>query len=154
LLKILEEPPPRVIFVFATTEPQKIQQSAAPLLSRCQRFDFHRIPVPGLVGLSRGRGDALRTLLVIRFDDADAADIREDLRPAFAAVAGRFGPGDLVRMLAMVAELDTEGRFRKSANPRTMLETLLLRFAYLDRTVRIEELLAGAGEEGEEEAWP
>ncbi|MDX1567005.1 MAG: DNA polymerase III subunit gamma/tau, partial [Longimicrobiales bacterium] len=34
LLKILEEPPPRVIFVFATTEPQKIQQSAAPILSR------------------------------------------------------------------------------------------------------------------------
>jgi DNA polymerase III subunit gamma/tau len=43
LLKILEEPPPRVIFVFATTEPQKIQQTAAPILSRCQRFDFRRI---------------------------------------------------------------------------------------------------------------
>src|SRR5690606_27835030 len=43
LLKILEEPPPRVIFVFATTEPQKIQQAAPPILSRCQRFDFHRI---------------------------------------------------------------------------------------------------------------
>ena len=42
LLKILEEPPPRVIFVFATTEPQKIQQAAPPILSRCQRFDFHR----------------------------------------------------------------------------------------------------------------
>src|SRR5574339_222931 len=37
LLKILEEPPPRVIFVFATTEATKIQQSAAPILSRCQR---------------------------------------------------------------------------------------------------------------------
>ena len=34
LLKILEEPPPRVVFVFATTEPQKIQQAAAPVLSR------------------------------------------------------------------------------------------------------------------------
>src|SRR5438874_11849296 len=43
LLKILEEPPPRVIFVFATTEPQKIAQSAAPVLSRLQRFDFKRI---------------------------------------------------------------------------------------------------------------
>lgn len=241
LLKILEEPPPRVIFVFATTEPQKIQQTAAPILSRCQRFDFRRIPVPGIVerlrevlaaegveagddalvpiarradgGLRdalslvdqilsfsgraisaedvrrvlglvgdefylelfdiladrrygdvfrfvqrllddgydlaefyRGLADALRTLLVIRFDGADAAsDTREDLRDAFAAVANRFGPGDLMRMLAMVAELDTEGRFRKSANPRTMLETLLLRFAYLDRTVRIEELLSGLG---------
>ena len=45
LLKILEEPPPRVIFIFATTEPQKIQQSASPILSRCQRFDFRRIGV-------------------------------------------------------------------------------------------------------------
>lgn len=43
LLKILEEPPPRVVFVFATTEPQKIAQSAAPVLSRLQRFDFKRI---------------------------------------------------------------------------------------------------------------
>ena len=53
LLKILEEPPPRVIFVFATTEPQKIRQSAAPVLSRCQRFDFHRVSVSDLVGRLR-----------------------------------------------------------------------------------------------------
>ncbi|MEP6509835.1 MAG: DNA polymerase III subunit gamma/tau, partial [Gemmatimonadales bacterium] len=43
LLKILEEPPPRVVFVFATTDPQKIAQSAAPVLSRLQRFDLKRI---------------------------------------------------------------------------------------------------------------
>src|SRR5437667_2415388 len=43
LLKILEEPPPGAVFVFATTEPQKIAQSAAPILSRLQRFDFRRI---------------------------------------------------------------------------------------------------------------
>src|SRR6185503_16704048 len=45
LLKILEEPPPRVVFVFATTEPQKIAQFAAPVLSRLQRFDLKRIGV-------------------------------------------------------------------------------------------------------------
>jgi len=50
LLKILEEPPPRVIFVFATTEPQKIAQAAAPVLSRLQRFDLKRI---GLADISR-----------------------------------------------------------------------------------------------------
>src|SRR3954466_15665278 len=43
LLKILEEPPPRVVFVFATTEPQKITQAAAPVLSRLQRLDFRPI---------------------------------------------------------------------------------------------------------------
>ena len=43
LLKILEEPPSRVVFVFATTEPQKIAATAAPVLSRLQRFDFRRI---------------------------------------------------------------------------------------------------------------
>ncbi len=43
LLKVLEEPPPGVVFVFATTEPQKIASTAAPVLSRLQRFDFRRI---------------------------------------------------------------------------------------------------------------
>ncbi|MFH1502931.1 MAG: DNA polymerase III subunit gamma/tau [Candidatus Eisenbacteria bacterium] len=40
LLKTLEEPPPHVVFVLATTEPGKIPETIA---SRCQRFDFHRI---------------------------------------------------------------------------------------------------------------
>jgi DNA polymerase-3 subunit gamma/tau len=39
LLKTLEEPPPHVIFIFATTVPQKVP---ATILSRCQRFDFRR----------------------------------------------------------------------------------------------------------------
>src|SRR3954467_12428456 len=43
LPKMLEEPPPNVVFVFATTEPQKIAANAAPVLSRLQRFDFKRI---------------------------------------------------------------------------------------------------------------
>jgi DNA polymerase-3 subunit gamma/tau len=41
LLKTLEEPPEKVIFIFATTEPRKVP---ATILSRCQRFDFRRIP--------------------------------------------------------------------------------------------------------------
>jgi DNA polymerase-3 subunit gamma/tau len=41
LLKTLEEPPQHVVFVFATTEPHKVLPT---ILSRCQRFDLHRIP--------------------------------------------------------------------------------------------------------------
>jgi len=42
LLKTLEEPPPHVIFIFATTEVNKVPST---ILSRCQRFDFRRIPI-------------------------------------------------------------------------------------------------------------
>ena len=41
LLKTLEEPPPNVVFIFATTQPNKVPPT---ILSRCQRFDFRRIP--------------------------------------------------------------------------------------------------------------
>ena len=46
LLKTLEEPPPHVIFVLATTEVHKIPET---ILSRCQRFEFRRIPLGALV---------------------------------------------------------------------------------------------------------
>src|SRR6266536_321087 len=70
LLKILEEPPPRVVFVFATTEPQKIAQTAAPVLSRLQRFDLKRI----------GAGDIRDRLRVVLAEEhveatADALNI-------------------------------------------------------------------------------
>ena len=46
LLKTLEEPPSYVVFILATTEPQKLP---ATILSRCQRFDFHRIPMHQII---------------------------------------------------------------------------------------------------------
>ena len=46
LLKTLEEPPANVIFIFATTEPVKVIPT---IISRCQRFDFKRIPVEAIV---------------------------------------------------------------------------------------------------------
>ncbi len=64
LLKILEEPPPGVVFVFATTEPQKIAQAAAPVLSRLQRFDFRRIGAPAI-------RERLRAVLADEQIDAD-----------------------------------------------------------------------------------
>jgi len=67
LLKILEEPPPRVIFVFATTEPQKIAQTATPVLSRLQRFDLKRI---GLADITRRLSTVLDNEGVKASDDA------------------------------------------------------------------------------------
>lgn len=46
LLKTLEEPPPRVVFVLATTDPQRVLPT---IISRCQRFDFRRIPLGEMV---------------------------------------------------------------------------------------------------------
>src|SRR3954466_5744455 len=67
LLKILEEPPPRVVFVFATTEPQKIAQTAAPVLSRLQRFDLKRI---GVNDITRRLSTVLDKEAVKASDDA------------------------------------------------------------------------------------
>ncbi|MEB3341437.1 DNA polymerase III subunit gamma/tau [Okeania sp.] len=46
LLKTLEEPPDRVVFILATTDPQRV---LATIISRCQRFDFRRIPLEPMV---------------------------------------------------------------------------------------------------------
>jgi DNA polymerase III subunit gamma/tau len=47
LLKTLEEPPPHVVFILATTDPQRVLPT---IISRCQRFDYRRIPVAAMVG--------------------------------------------------------------------------------------------------------
>lgn len=244
LLKILEEPPPRVVFVFATTEPQKIAQTAAPVLSRLQRFDLKRIGAAditirlkqvlaeegieaapdALAMLARAADGSMRDALsltdqvlsvgggsvtavrvrdalglvaedeflavlrliadrragdvfsvVARLADAGVdfgvfltglADMvraqlsitlggkAEGVSPtaaeALEANKNEFNPGDLLRMLTAVAEL--EPRFRKSGQQQMLIEMLLVRFALLDRTVSIEEVLrkigGGGGGEG------
>ena len=75
LLKILEEPPPRVVFVFATTEPQKIAQAAAPVLSRLQRFDLKRI----------GLGDITKRLTSVL--EKEGVTIAEDALAMIARAA-------------------------------------------------------------------
>jgi len=237
LLKILEEPPPRVVFVFATTEPQKIAQSASPVLSRVQRFDLKRIgphdvrerlaAVLKLEGieadhdalgmlaraadgsmrdalsltdqvLSLGEGavttqrvrDALGLvhedeyvalldivgerragevfaavarladfgvdfgLLLAGFSDVLRAqlaitlgggvpELSEHLRKELDARKEKFASGDLLRMLTLIVEL--EPHFRRSGQPQMLFETLLVRFALLDRTLDLEDMLRGLG---------
>jgi len=241
LLKILEEPPPRVIFCFATTEPQKIQQAAAPILSRCQRFDFRRIGVSdiadrlaevlaregteapeealrilgrkadggmrdalslmdqvlamggdgvtiesvrrvlglvederyvellGLLAEARhgdvfpfvqelldegydlvefyhGLVDALRALLRLRLDpEAEIPELADHLHEAYREAGAAWSPADIVRMLSLASELESTGSLRRSGHPRLLVEMLLLRLSYLDRTVELEDLIRGLG---------
>ena len=70
LLKVLEEPPNHVVFVFATTEPQKIAQLAAPALSRLQRFDLKRI---GIADIRKRLRDVLSAEGIAGDDEAAAA---------------------------------------------------------------------------------
>ncbi len=111
LLKILEEPPPRVIFVFATTEPQKIQQSAAPILSRCQRFDFRRIGVADIVRQlttvleregAEGPEDSLR--LIARKADGGLRDALSLLDQVLSLTGGGVDIESVRRVLGLVED--------------------------------------------------
>ena len=59
LLKTLEEPPPHVKFLFATTEPHKVLPT---IVSRCQRFDLKRIPIPLIMHRLRQIAEVLQQL--------------------------------------------------------------------------------------------
>ena len=240
LLKILEEPPARVVFVFATTEPQKIANTAAPILSRLQRFDFRRIGPHAIVDrlkqvalaeklsvnddalhliaksanggmrdalslldqvLSFGEGpvtaarvrevlglmpdemygELLRAIvehdsgaifpLVERLLEAGAdlsefvngaaetlralllvgvggqpEGLTEGLLTVVREYAPQLPPADIVRLLTILAE--SEERHSRSANQRILVEVLLLRWAMLDRTVELSEVLDALKSDG------
>ncbi len=138
LLKTLEEPPPHVKFVFATTEPQKVP---ATILSRCQRFDLRRISVrdltdrleaiaraekididrDALLAIARGAEGGLR--------DAESAldqliafvgkKIREEnvlsvfglvSRKTLEELVGAILKGDISGTIRIIAELDESGK--------------------------------------------
>ena len=96
LLKTLEEPPSYVVFILATTEPQKLP---ATILSRCQRFDFHRIPSSQIVS-------RLRVALTeggIKADEAALARI------ARAAEGGMRDAWSIMDMCLGYAQEDGQG---------------------------------------------
>jgi DNA polymerase-3 subunit gamma/tau len=101
LLKVLEEPPPRVVFVFATTEPQKIAQAAAPVLSRLQRFDLKRI------GPSDIR-DRLRDVLAEEGVPADDDALAMIARAADGSMRDALSLADQVLALGDVAAVTAD----------------------------------------------
>ncbi|MEJ2503318.1 MAG: DNA polymerase III subunit gamma/tau, partial [Gemmatimonadota bacterium] len=125
LLKILEEPPPRVIFVFATTEAQKIQQSAPPILSRTQRFDFRRLGVPAIVErlaeVLEAEGvetDEQALLLLARRAEGGMRDALSLLDQALSFAGGTLTAADVQRILGLVADEVYLDRFAVIAEGR------------------------------------
>ena len=138
LLKTLEEPPPHVKFIFATTEPQKVP---ATILSRCQRFDLRRISTgdisthlakiakaegvaiddDAIYALARGAEGGLRDAesaldQVIAFRGKNITE--EDVLSVFGLVSrrqleslsGAVLNGSIPEVLTVVAELDAAGK--------------------------------------------
>lgn len=80
LLKTLEEPPSYVIFILATTDPQKVPQT---ILSRCQRYDFRRIAKSAIAGqigrIIRAEGFAAEEKAVSYISEAADGSMRDGL---------------------------------------------------------------------------
>jgi DNA polymerase III subunit gamma/tau len=100
LLKLVEEPPPHVVFILATTDTHKVP---ATVISRTQRFDFRRIGVPLIVGkLTRivaaegGQADPDALELIARLADGGMRDA-ESLLDQVLAYAGDRVTADGVR---------------------------------------------------------
>ena len=138
LLKTLEEPPPHVKFLFATTEPQKVP---ATILSRCQRFDLRRISAPDIVkrlteitraegvtvdedallAIARGAEGGLRDaesamdqLIAFRGRNIEESDVLSVFglvaRHTLEELAEAILRGDVPTAIRIVAELDSSGK--------------------------------------------
>jgi DNA polymerase-3 subunit gamma/tau len=105
LLKTLEEPPPNVKFIFATTEIQKVPVT---VLSRCQRFSLRRVPVELLIQhyrrIAEAEGvdaDPGALALIARAADGSVRDGLSLLDQAIALSAGRIEEGAVRDMLGV-----------------------------------------------------
>lgn len=122
-LKTLEEPPPKTVFVLATTEPEELLETVA---SRCQRFDFHRIPADKMTGHLRHVAE----LEGIEVDD-DALEII--VRQSTGSARDALG---LLDMLAVSAGKDGVARIDSK------LVRQMLGLSQDQRTVELIEAIA------------
>ena len=106
LLKTLEEPPPHVVFVFATTESHKIP---ATILSRCQRYDFRRLPAPQIVACLKAIAaqeqvvvDEPALHLIAKESQGSLRDAQSLLDQAIAYAGSNIGYADLNQMFGFL----------------------------------------------------
>jgi len=107
LLKTLEEPPPHVKFLFATTEPQKV---LATILSRCQRFDLRRIPanliVKRLQAVAKDEKveiDGAALLAIARGAEGGLRDAESALDQLIAFCGDEIAEKDVLAVFGLVA---------------------------------------------------
>lgn len=106
LLKILEEPPAHVKFIFATTEPHKIPVT---ILSRCQRFDFRKIPqakvAAQLERIASAEGVEISALSLRLIAEAGGGSMRDSLSTfdqILAFCAAQVEDADVMALLGVV----------------------------------------------------
>ena len=149
LLKTLEEPPPYVLFIFATTEPHKVLPT---ILSRCQRFDFRRIPVADIVAHLRGicaeegiDADEASLLLIARKGDGALRDALSAFDQAVSLCGTSLQYTDLAQAMGVV-EVDVFFEVTDAVIERSSAQALAL----VDRVVRsgfdLQEFLGGLAE--------
>lgn len=93
LLKTLEEPPKYMVFILATTEPQKLP---ATILSRCQRFDFGRFTLAELTGRMRQAADSLKAKVTDEALALIAQNAEGGMRDALSLLDMCLGAGEEV----------------------------------------------------------
>ncbi|MGC8747391.1 MAG: DNA polymerase III subunit gamma/tau [Candidatus Kapaibacteriota bacterium] len=116
LLKILEEPPSHLIFIFATTEPHKVIPT---ILSRCQRFDFHRMEINSIIEqiskIARSEGidiDEMSLFTIAKKSDGSMRDA-QSIFDQFVASAGKLIRFEKVKELLHI--IDDEYYFKVSS---------------------------------------
>src|SRR5204862_7962834 len=152
LLKILEEPPPRVVFVFATTEPQKIANTAAPILSRLQRFDFRRIGPHAIVArlkqvLAEEKLAAEDDALQLIAKSADGG-MRDGLSLLDQVLSFGEGPVTVERVRGVLGLIpdETYGELLQRVAERDARAVFPLVDRLVDAGADLGEVVSGAGE--------
>ena len=130
LLKTLEEPPPHVVFIFATTEPHKVPRT---IISRCQAFDFRKIPqdkiASHLTEIAKDEGVVITDgalSLIARRANGGMRDAIVMLEQASSYSSDEITEDLLLDMLGLVGSEVHEGFLSalESGDKRSVLETI------------------------------
>src|SRR2546421_481130 len=140
LLKTLEEPPDRVIFVMATTQPEDLVDT---IRSRSQHFHFRALTFAEITGrleeIARKEDLKIEAGAMAGVARRAEGSLRAPLS-LLAKAAALFGEEDLTRFFQILLETDDD--LRRKPDPRVHLEMGLLRLINASRLAPLEELLA------------